>query len=442
MKISSPNGVFTRNAILAAFILTLSSITLNGTKAWAWDDVLHSQLVAETPSNSVPRVVDGKVWAIAQWGDLVVVGGEFSAVKVAGGQQIARSNLFAFWRNSGAIDSRFNASLNGPVRSVVADPNGRGVFVGGQFNRVNGESRRGLVFIDREGQRVRNWRGRPNGAVADLAVLGDTLYVGGKFSRINGQQKTAFGTIGVADGQVTSESNIVFSSPRYSEYTGVLEVRRFEISRDGRRLVVLGNFQLADSNYRNQIAVLDVASSPDRVANWSTNWFEAPCNAPFTVWPYYVRDVSISPDSSYFAVASVGGRGIPPPNPCDQVTRFELADGLDQSPTWANYSGGDSVLSVEISGPTVYVGGHFRWLNNPFGDNSPGQGAIARGTLAALDPQTGSLFNWNPGRTPRGQGVLVMESAPDGLWMGHDTGFVNGVYSPRLTHLALPGAAD
>lgn len=429
-----------RNAFIAVLVVAFASIASSGTTAWAWDNVVHSELVVETPSSSVPRVVDGRVWAIAQWGDLVVVGGQFSAVRVAGGQRIARSNVFAFWRNTGAIDRRFDATVNGTVRSIAVDPNGRGIFIGGQFNRVNGESRRGLVFLNRDGQRVRNWRGRPNGPVADLAVRGNTLYVGGRFSRINGQQKAIFGTISVSDGQLTSESDIVFSDPRYPQFRGVLEVRRFEISPDERRLIVLGNFQQADGRTRDQIAVLDVASSPDRVADWSTNWFDQPCNGSRTIWPYFVRDVSISPDGSYFAVATVGGPQEPLPHPCDMVARFELGNGLNQSPTWANYSGGDSVLSVEISGPIVYVGGHFRWMNNEFGQNRAGPGAIARGTLAALNPSNGAVLDWNPGRMPRGQGVLVMESAPDGLWLGHDTGFVNGVYSPRLTHLALPNA--
>lgn len=437
---SLPCSETIRKAVVTTFVLVVVSIALSGTRVWAWDDVLHTELVSETPSKSVPRVVDGKVWAIAQWGDLVVVGGQFSAVKVAGGEQIARTNLFAFWRSSGAIDKRLDVSLNGSVRSIAIDPNGRGIFIGGQFSRVNDESRRGLVFLDRDGQRVRNWRGRPNGPVADLAVHGDTLYVGGKFSKINGQQKAIFGTIGVADGLVTSESDIVFSDPRFPTYRGVLEVRRFEISPDGRRLIVLGNFQLADGKARNQIAVLDIASSPDSVANWSTNWFDHPCNGSTSIWPYFVRDVSISPDSSYFAVATVGGRVAALPNPCDQAIRFELAEGLNQPPTWVNYSGGDSVTSVEISGPTVYVGGHYRWLNNEFGQNNAGSGAVARSTLAALDPASGAVLDWNPGRTPRGHGVLVMESAPDGLWFGHDTGYVNDVYSPRLTHLALPEA--
>ena len=145
--------------------------------------IVHADIVSEAPSTRVPRVVDGKVWAIAQWGNLVVVGGEFSQVRVAGGSVIERSNIFAFWRSSGAIDRRFAPVISGTVRAIAVDPEGRGVFVGGQFGQINGESRRGLGLLSRDGVRVLGWAGRPNAAVFDLAVRGDQLYVGGKFSK-------------------------------------------------------------------------------------------------------------------------------------------------------------------------------------------------------------------------------------------------------------------
>ena len=427
-----------RNFVIAVFMVVVGGVMPMGSEARAWDDVLHDDIVSDTPSGNMPRVLDGEVWAIAQWGDLVVVGGTFSTVKVAGGADIPRSNIFAFWRDTGAIDGRFAPTTNGSVRSIAIDPQGRGIFVGGQFGVVNGDFRRGLVFLDRDGQRIRNWPGRPNGSVAELAVLGDTLYVGGSFTKFNGQASSVLVSIGVADGQLNSEFPVVFSNPRYPQYQGRLEIRRFEISPDNQRLVVIGNFQFADGQYRDQVAVIDVGSSPDRVAAWSTNFFDDPCNGSRSIWPYFVRDVSISPDNSYFAIATVGGPGGSPPNPCDNVSRFELADGLNRSPTWVNYSGGDSVTSVEISGPIVYVGGHFRWMNNGFGNNRPGPGSVARNALAALNPSNGAVLGWDPGRQPRGHGVLVMESSPDGLWLGHDTAYVNGVYSPRLTFLALP----
>lgn len=402
--------------------------------------IAHEDIVSQSPSSNVPRVVNGKVWAIAQWGDLIVVGGKFSQVRVAGGAILERSNIFAFKRASGEIDGRFAPSVNGTVLAIAVDPQDRGVFVGGQFGRVNGESRRGLAFLDREGIRVSRWAGRPNGAVFDLAVRGDQLYVGGKFSKLSGTLRNVFGTVNVSDGKVSSESSIVFADPRYSEFFGVLEIRRFEISPDGSKMVVLGNFQTVDGVTRDQVVVLDVGSSPDRVTNWSTTFFDEPCNSPIAIWPYFVRDVSISPDGNYFVVVTTGG--IQPTentyHPCDMAARLELNNSSNQSPTWVQWSGGDSILSVEVTGEAVYIGGHYRWLDNLGGRNEQAPGSIARGTLAALDPLSGAVFDWNPGRKPRGHGVLVMEASKDGLWIGHDAGFVNGTYSPRLTHFELP----
>jgi len=423
----------------ALFIVAAAVIPVDRVDANFGTGIVHGDIVSEAPSSRVPRVINGKVWAIAQWGDLVVVGGKFSQVRVAGGAVLERSNIFAFWRSTGAIDRRFAPAVSGTVRAIALDPQGRGVFVGGQFGRINGESRRGLALLSRDGVRVPGWAGRPNGVVFDLAVRGDQLYVGGKFSRLTGVNRNVFGTVNVSNGRTSSESAFAFADPRYSQFRGALEIRRFEISPDGSRMVVLGNFQTVDGARRDQVVVLDVGASPDRLTNWSTTFFDEPCNAPTTVWPSIVRDVSISPDGSYFVVASVGG---PQPgssyHPCDTAARLELNDSSNQVPTWVEWSGGDSILSVEITGEAVYIGGHFRWLNNLGGDNGAAPGSIARGTLAALDPSSGALLDWNPTRSPRGQGVLVMEASQDGLWIGHDAGFVNGTYSPRLTHFELP----
>ena len=45
-------------------------------------------------------------------------------------------------------------------------------------------------------------------------------------------------------------------------------------------------------------------------------------------------------------------------------------------PTWINYTGGDTLHSVSATGAAVYVQGHQRWLNNKFGVNDAGPGAV------------------------------------------------------------------
>ena len=92
-----------------------------------------------------------------------------------------------------------------------------------------------------------------------------------------------------------------------------------------------------------------------------------------------MRDVEMSPDGSYFVVATTGG-----PHSgtlCDTASRWETyAVGTTLTPTWIANSGGDTLWGVGITDAAVYVGGHNRWMNNPNGADSAGagRGAAAR----------------------------------------------------------------
>ncbi|HEY1487615.1 MAG TPA: hypothetical protein VGF84_16025, partial [Micromonosporaceae bacterium] len=77
-----------------------------------------------------------------------------------------------------------------------------------------------------------------------------------------------------------------------------------------------------------------------------------------------------------------------------------------------------------VTGTSVYVGGHFRWLNNPGGKDSSAAGAVGRAGLAALDPLTGLPQSWNPGRNPRGYGAPALFADSDGLYVGSDTDYI------------------
>ncbi len=90
-----------------------------------------------------------------------------------------------------------------------------------------------------------------------------------------------------------------------------------------------------------------------------------------------MRDVEMSPDGSFFVVATTGG-----PHSgtlCDTAARFETyAVGTALTPTWTDTSGGDTLWGVEVTQSAVYVGGHNRWMNNPNGSDRAAQGAVPR----------------------------------------------------------------
>ena len=107
--------------------------------------------------------------------------------------------------------------------------------------------------------------------------------------------------------------------------------------------------------------------------------------------------------------------------------------------TWIDFTGGDTFWSVEVTGPVAYVGGHFRWLNNPYTTgNDAGAGATTRTGLAALDTRNGLPFSWNPGRT-RGIGVFDFLVTQSELWAGSDTSTWAGERRDRLAAFPFAG---
>src|SRR5690606_16964833 len=137
----------------------------------------------------------------------------------------------------------------------------------------------------------------------------------------------------------------------------------------------------------------------------------------------YLQDVDFSPNGRYFVVVSTGwvvpigetpGRML-----CDAAARFETGNLSPKRPTWINYTGGDTLHSVAVTGAAVYVQGHSRWLDNPYGVDSKGPGAVDRKGGGAINPKTGKALRWNP-VMPSRIGGYAMLATPKGLWLGRD----------------------
>lgn len=401
--------------------------------------VAHSAVVSDDPANFTPHVLDGKVNSIVQVGNTVILGGAFSQVQAAsGGAILTRNNVVAFNATTGAISTTFVPNVNGEVTVVLPAADGQSVYFGGFFNSVNGATRtRSLARVNLSNGAVTPGFLAPvmNSRVKDLRLAGGRLWVAGTFATIANQAQPALATVNPNTGAFDSYMDVQFADPRNG---GVLQVLKMDVTPAGDRLVAIGNFNTVGGLSRQQVVILDLTGPSAEVANWGTRVYEPNCAS---VFDSYMRDLDVSPDGSFFVISTTGAyRGFANNNPCDTTIRWETyATGDQVQPTWLDYTGGDTSYAVAITGSAVYVGGHFRWQNNPYAGDRAGAGAVAREGIAALDPANGLPLAWNPGRA-KGVGVFDMLATATGLWVGSDTDRIGGwEYHGRIAFFPLAG---
>jgi hypothetical protein len=428
-----------RSSIAVALSMSLLLVALPTASQAA--ETPQSVLVNPDPADWTPQIQDGQVNAIVQLGTKVVVGGTFTTVRRAGTtQNLTRNYLLAFDMQTGVIDPNFVPQLNKPVLALAPGPDGASVFVGGEFGTVNGATYRSLARLRlADGQPVTTFKANANSRVQDLELNHGWLYVSGKFTQIKSVNRSGLARVDPTTGNVDPNLDLPFTDP----VQGTMGVPEIDVSADGTRLVAIGAFGKVAGQDRVQVAVLDVGATPATLSSWQTSDYPILASGTTTAWcstafkNTYMRSVKIAPDGSYFVIGTTGAYRAN--RLCDTVARWELtATGPGQHPGWVNWSGGDTTWSVGVTGTAVYVGGHFRWWNNPYRSDNPGPGAVAREGIAALDPLTGLPYSWNPGHE-RGVGTFALPSTPDGLWAGSDTDHTGGEFRQKLAFYPLQG---
>ncbi|WP_243715394.1 malectin domain-containing carbohydrate-binding protein [Micromonospora sp. KC207] len=425
-------------ATLAAVALTVAGLAVGGPASAAPD---HDKVVSDVPSTASPDIMDGTVFAIHDAGTKIIAAGSFTTVQNRNSDvDIPRNYVLAFDKATGAVDTAFAPVVDDEVSAVAAGPTAGTVYLAGKFNTVNGVTRRKVALVNvATGATVTSFVGPAfNGLIEDVALAGDRLLVGGIFTTAgNANPRGGLASLNATTGAL--DSYLTTTLTENHNYDGVsgakagVGAERLALSPDGTQLVVIGNFKKADGVLHDQIVRLDLGATVATVADWNTSRYTPRC--AWKTFDSYMRDVAFAPDGSYFVVVTTGGRYSG--SLCDAAARWEAAaTGDEQQPTWVNYSGGDTFLSVGISEQAVYVGGHMRWLNNSLGGDSAQAGAIGRASIAALDPLNGLPLSWNPGRHPRGYGVAEMLVTPQGIWLGSDQSWI-GNFQYRRERIAF-----
>jgi Domain of unknown function (DUF5122) beta-propeller len=394
-------------------------------------------LTSPNPVDWTPQVHDGSVRAFAQIGSTIYAGGSFSQVKNAGASTwTKRAYLFAYDAATGALKAGFAPVLDNAVQALAVSPDNK-LIVGGNFATVNGVSRKNLVELDPgTGATVAGWVGRADGGVVRrIIVHGSRTYIAGGFHWVDGQAHSLLARLNSSTGDVDPGFQVDASGARpYPNSTEL--VWAAALSPDGATLVATGDFTQVNGQHRDQVVMVDVSGTPT-VVNWATDRYAAACYSK--TFPFYARDVDFSDDGSYFVIAADGGAG---DAYCDAVARWETADrGANVAATWVDFTGTDSITSLEAADGLVYVGGHFRWLNNANASDKKGDGGVDRYGFGALDASNGLPVSWNPGRSPGSQlpadgtdwGPVVWEMwrGANGVYIGQDSDGVGNEYHGR-----------
>jgi hypothetical protein len=416
-----------RKMVLAFALLSLAFTSTLAVPASAVNSP-QGVVVSANPVDDTPHVLDGRVYAIAKVGNKVVVGGTFTIARDDNNMtQQSRVSILSFDATTKRIDQTFVPQLNGAVNSLAADPSDpSAVYVGGAFTTVNGVANRGLAKLNlSNGQMATGWRAPTTAAVNSVVVKNGRLYVGGVFGKVKNVARPGLAAVSLSTGAVEAEPNIPVTTPMFKGTAGVKEM---DISPDGTKLVIIGNFASVGGQPRTQMAIINLGT-PSTVSSWQTNLYGNVCASVFDT---YMRDVDISPDGTYAAVVTTGGPGNNTDGLCDTAARWDLdRTGSAQTPYWTDWTGGDTLLSVAVTDVAVYVGGHQRWLNNAGGRDFLRPSGVSRDGIGALDPLNGRPLTWNPSRT-RGYGATSLEAYPEGLYVGSDTEELGHEFHGRL----------
>lgn len=157
-------------------------------------------------SDPLPTVQhDGVAWQQTVIGDTVYVVGRFGQARPAGAaagtQSTPRNNILAFRLSTGELIASFAPTLNGQALAIAASPDGRQLYVGGDFTAVNGTARSRVAALDpATGGLIAGFAPKVGGSVRALVATNDRVYIGGSFTTVGSASRPRLAAVRAGDG--------------------------------------------------------------------------------------------------------------------------------------------------------------------------------------------------------------------------------------------------
>lgn len=367
---------------------------------------LTSPGLTGTSPDATVATANARVSALAQAGNVLYVGGQFSSI----GDQ-PRVGVAALDATTGQVLPSFVANVGGisaggqdsGVTSLAVTADGTGLLVGGTFTSVNGVARTNLAKVSTSTGALSAWNPAPNNTVMALAVAGSKVLVAGKFGVISRLRIARLAEI-----DATTAAAYTSFAPAPNDV-----VRALHVNPGGASVLLGGDFTTVGGLSRPHLAA--VSTTTGAPGSWRP--LANGC-------PVY----SIATDARRTrVVVGCGGGG----TGGNRVDAFYYSTG---GSAWPGLGGptapartDGNVIAVAVVGDTVYAGGHFATV-----------AGVDQKKTAALDAYTGGLQTWNPHFDPAAGasplGVFALLAGAGHLWAGGD--FVNPV--PHLARFSAP----
>lgn len=382
----------------------------------------------------------GKVVAVAEVGNRVFIAGEFTGVMPPGASTnkarqdptpiVPRKYLAALDVTTGALLD-WDAHPDGPVLSLAVSPDGRRLYLGGQFRNVGGRSTARLAAIDVEtGASIPEFTPpEPNAYVKAMALSGNRLFIGGAFSLLGTDDRSQLAAVDATTGALRQDwippAN---TGGHFAGHTGTPvddgdpgNVADLKVSPDGSMVVVAGSF----TDFAGQAGLVVLDAETAQPTPWQPVMDRPRPAFGLDIWP--------GDDRTIFVAA--GGRG--------GVVEAFKPDG-DSEPLWVHNVDGDA-MDVASTTSRLYLVGHYDYV---LGDNTTcgssnctggKDGDVPNRHISAFDPVTGAhdLSFTAQFNTPQGPATALIGAGH--LYVGGDFTKVN--FAPHPGFVQFPPAA-
>ena len=206
--------------------------------------------------------INGVVWDTVTVGNIVYATGNFSRARPPGTKagdpaQVTRRNLLAFDLRTGVVTS-FRHDLNAQGRRVVASPDGKTLYVGGDFTTVDGHAHQRLAAVNlTTGTLKSGFKPKVNSVVRAIAATGSAVYLGGDFTSVGGKAHSRLAAVRATTG-----------TPYKWAAAADRAVYALAMVPGNKRVIVGGRFQKL--NGKKKVGVGALSATTGKPAKWTS----------------------------------------------------------------------------------------------------------------------------------------------------------------------------